>query len=58
MGNIDEESKNKMINEYINKFLSMKEPSRELIINLIDRIEIFEDKRVDIRVTFKSQYLI
>jgi DNA invertase Pin-like site-specific DNA recombinase len=56
--NIDEESKNKMINEYINKFLSMKEPSRELIINLIDRIEIFEDKRVDIRVTFKSQYLI
>ena len=38
-----------MINEYINKFLSMKEPSRELIINLIDRIEIFEDKRVDIR---------
>ena len=47
-----------MINEYINKFLSMKEPSRELIINLIDRIEIFEDKRVDIRVTFKSQYLI
>ena len=47
--NINEESKNKMINEYINKFLSMKEPSRELIINLIDRIEIFEDKRVDIR---------
>ena len=41
-----------MINEYIDKFLSMKEPSRELIINLIDRIEIFEDKNINIKVNF------
>ena len=39
-------------NEYINKFLSMKEPSRELIINLIDKIEIFEDKTINIKVSF------
>ena len=52
--NINEESKNKMINEYINKFLSMKEPSRELIINLIDRIEIFEDKTININVSFNK----
>ena len=52
--NINEESKNKMINEYINKFLSMKEPSRELIINLIDRIEIFEDKTINIKVSFSK----
>ena len=52
--NINEESKNKMINEYINKFLSMKEPSRELIINLIDKIEIFEDKTINIKVTFNN----
>lgn len=52
--NINEESKNKMINEYINKFLSMKEPSRELIINLIDKIEIFEDKTINIKVSFNN----
>ena len=52
--NINEESKNKMIDEYINKFLSMKEPSRELIINLIDKIEIFEDKTINIEATFND----
>ena len=52
--NINEESKNKMINEYINKFLSMKEPTRELIINLIDKIEIFEDKTINIKVCFNK----
>lgn len=50
--NINEETKDKLIIEYINKFLSMKRPSRELIINLIDRIEIFEDKTINIKVCF------
>ena len=54
--NINEESKNKMINEYINNFLSMKVPSRELIINLIERIEIFKDKTINIKVTFSNIY--
>lgn len=49
---INEESKNKIIVEYINKFLSMKKPSRELIINLIDKVEIFEDKTINIKVSF------
>ena len=52
--NFSEESKNKMINEYVNKFLSMKELSRELIINLIEKIEIFEDKTINIKVTFNN----
>ena len=52
--NINEESKNKMINNYISKFLSMKEPSRELIINLIDKIEIYEDKTINIKVSFNK----
>ena len=43
-----------MINEYINKFLSMKEPTRELIINLIDKIQIFEDKIINIKVSFNN----
>lgn len=50
--NINEKSRNKMIIEYINKFLSMKETSRELIINLIDKVEIFEDKAINIKVSF------
>ena len=49
---INEESKNEMTNEYINKFLAMKELSREMIVNLIDRIDIYEDKKIDIKVNF------
>ena len=49
-----EENKNKMIIKYINEFLSMKEPSRELIINLIDKIEIYEDKNINIKVLFSN----
>ena len=52
--NNNEEFKNKMINDYINKFLSMEVPNRELIINLIDKIEIFEDKTINIKVSFSK----
>ena len=44
--------KNKKIEEYLNKFLSMESIDRELIVNLIDRIEIFEDKTINVKVTF------
>ena len=30
----------------------MKNPSRELIVNLIDRINIYEDKRIDVKLSF------
>ena len=52
--NTNEEYKRKMTDEYIDNFLSMKEPSRELIVDLIDRIEIFEDKRINIIVSFNQ----
>ena len=45
---------NQEIEEYINKFLSMDEPSRELRVNLIDRIEIYEDKTINVKVTFNK----
>ena len=32
----------------------MKEPIRKLIVNLIDRVEIFEDKSVTVKVTFNN----
>ena len=38
--------------DYINEFLNMKTPSRELIVNLIDRIDIYEDKTINIKVCF------
>ena len=44
----------KYTDEYINKFLSMKEPTRELIINLVEKIYIYQDKTIDIIFTFKN----
>ena len=49
---INEDKKNKIIEKYINDFLKMETPSRELIVNLIDRIDIYEDKTINIKVCF------
>ena len=49
---------NKIIYEYINNFLDMKEFNRELIINLIDKIEIYEDKSINITVIYKESKII
>jgi len=40
------------VEKYVNDFLSFNNPSRELIVNLIDRIEIHEDKTIDIKLTY------
>ena len=45
---------NKQIEKYINEFLSLDNPTRELIINLVEKIYIYQDKRVDIIFTFKN----
>ena len=42
----------KIIEEYINNFFSMDNISRELIINLVEKIEIFEDKTINIKFNF------
>ena len=34
----------------------MKDPSRELVINLIERIDIYEDKKLDIKFTFNIDF--
>ncbi len=52
---VNETTKNKLIDEYINQFLSMKEFSRELIVNLIDRAIIYDDKRIDLKLTFNIE---
>ena len=44
----------KQIEKYIDEFLSLEKPTRELIVNLVEKIYIYQDKRVDIIFTFKS----
>ncbi len=45
---------NKQIEKYINEFLSLENPSRELIANLVEKIYIYQDKKLDIIFTFKN----
>lgn len=45
---------NKMIEKYINEFLSLENPTRELIISLVEKIYIYQDKTIDIIFTFKN----
>ena len=45
----------KMIDNYINEILKIDNLPRELIINLIDRIEIFDDKTVNIKLCFNKK---
>ncbi len=45
---------NKKIEKYINEFLSLENPTKELIINLVEKIYIYQDKRIDIIFTYKN----
>ena len=45
---------NKMIEKYIDEFLSLETPTRKLIINLVEKIYIYQDKTIDIIFTFKN----
>ena len=45
---------NKMLEKYINEFLEIYNPTRELIINLVEKIYIYQDKTIDIIFTFKN----
>ena len=48
------ESNDTVVAEYIDNFFSMKSFSRDLIICLIDRIEIFEDKSINVFLAFNN----
>ena len=45
---------NKILEKYINEFLRIDNPTRELIINLVEKIYIYQDKTIDIIFTFKN----
>ena len=44
----------KQMEKYINEFLSLENPTRELIINLVEKIYIYQNKTIDIIFTFKN----
>ena len=45
---------NKKIEKYIETFLSLENPIREFVTNLIEKIYIYQDKQLDILFTFKN----
>ena len=45
---------NKVLEKHVNDFLNIDILTRELIINLIEKIYIYQDKRIDIIFTFKN----
>lgn len=49
---VNEDSKNKLINKYIDEFLLMKKLTRELVVNLVNKVIIYEDKRIDLKLMF------
>ena len=51
---LDLDTKKRIIENEIKEYLSMENPSRELIVNLIEKIEIFSDKRINIILTFSN----
>ena len=45
---------NNKIEKYINEFLSLENLNRDLIINLVEKIYVYQDKTIDIIFTFKN----
>ena len=50
----EEEEKDKNLDNLVNEFLSLEKPTKEIIREFIERIEIHSDKEVDIYFNFKS----
>ena len=50
-----EDFENKKIKEYVDEFLSLAKPNRELIVALIERINIYNDKTIDIKLAFDTE---
>ena len=49
-----DKKKEEILNRHIRNFLEMKKISRELVINLIEKIEIFKDERINVTLNFKN----
>ena len=45
---------NKKIEKFIKDFLELDNPSRELIVNLVEKVSIYQDKRIDLKLSFNK----
>mgnify|MGYP005792957481 CR=1 FL=1 len=52
-GESQQENENEKLNNAVNEFLNMEKPTKEIIREFIDKIEIHSDKQVDIYFNFK-----
>ena len=50
---LDKADTNKDVLEKINEYLALEKPTRALLVNLIDKILISEDKTIEIHYKFK-----
>ena len=48
---------NKKIEKYIDKFLSLENSTRELIVNLVEKIYIYQNKTIDIIFSFNNKMI-
>lgn len=53
IGSNDSKKEKEELLKNMNEFLSFKNPSRELLVNLIDKIELSQDKTVEINYKFR-----
>ena len=49
-----EEENNTKCDSIVKKFLEMEEPSRDIMMRLINKIEVHNDKTIDIYFNFKK----
>ena len=52
-GESQQENENEKLNNAVNEFLNMEKPTKEIIREFIEKIEIHSDKQVDIYFNFK-----
>lgn len=52
-GDVNINEREKKINKYIEDCISMENPTRELIVNLVEKVELFDDKTINMKLTFK-----
>ena len=52
-GEKNSKNENKKLNNAVNEFLNMKKPTKEIIREFIEKVEIHSDKQVDIYFNFK-----
>ena len=51
---VDRDNKDKECDKLVKEFLNLKKPSRKIMLELINRIELHKDKTIDIHFNFRK----